>query len=228
MRKLTVSEHCPHPGLIFILGDVNEGKTVTMCCLLDQYHKQGLNIYMGDKKNVVDTYPDWVKRTDPYKPYMPPDSVFCRDDAHLVYHARDWTSGKARYLDDAGRERYHTRTTFIYTTQQSRVLDVNLVSMGATLIFKRPSKLQLKVERNEVKDLFAEADISLREEGYGVEKAYVMSNRFEGVVEVDKPGWYDESIRRSQRGVSKMAKPEKTFNTRPLVDLVRGIGRVFG
>lgn len=184
----------PHPSVTLILGDVRTGKTTAACSLIDYYKRQGLKIYMAADKAIVKKFPKWFKHTNPRKPTVKPNSVIFVDDAHQYFYARDWKEGHAKLLDFIARARFHIGSSIVYTTQQSRVLDINLTGMVNTYIFKRPSRLQLKFERKEVKELFEKATEELKTKNFNVKWAYVDSNEFEGLLKIQKPSWYTHAM----------------------------------
>ena len=223
------SKIADHPAVYLILGDVGEGKTVTSCSIIDEFHqdRKSLKVYMIDRKDVVDKYPKWFRYADPKKPRLSQNSIIFLDDAHLQHYARDWFGGKAKRLDFIGRERRQSGNTIVYNTQQSRVLDINLISMASCLVFKRPSRLQLEVERKEVKKMFEVADKALKEEGYKVNKAYVVSNDYEGIVTVKKPKWFTDKMSKAHTSVFN-PKTEVNYKkaVRPILRIMKQIGRL--
>ena len=220
------SKVADHPAVYVILGDVGTGKTVTACSIIDELRrKHHLKVYMIDRREVVEAYPDWMIYADPTKPRLGRDAIIFLDDAHLHHYARDWFGGKAKRIDWIARERRQSGNTIIYTTQQSRVLDVNLVSMASCLVFKRPSKLQLDVERREIKKIYEVADKSLEEQDYAIEKAYVVSNNYEGIVTVQKPPWFTDKMSKAHTSVfNPESKPNYKKAVKPILGIIRGIG----
>ena len=223
------SKIADHPAVYLILGDVGEGKTVTACSIIDEFHqdRKSLKVYMIDRKEVVNLYPNWFRYADPKKPRLSQNSIIFLDDAHLHHYARDWFGGKSKRIDWIARERRQSGNTIIYTTQQSRVLDINLISMASCLVFKRPSKLQLNVERKEIKKMYETADAALKEEDYKINKAYVVSQNYEGIVTVKKPTWFTDKMSKAHTSVfnpEPEIKPKKLV--KPILQIMKQIGRL--
>lgn len=223
------SKIADHPAVYLILGDIGTGKTVTACSIIDEFHKKrkSLKVYMIDSKDVVSKYPKWFRYANPANPRLSSNSIIFLDDAHLHHYAREWGKGKAKKIDFIARERRQSGNTIIYTTQQSRVLDINLISMASCIVFKRPSRLQLEVERKLVKKMFVKADEELRKVDYKINKAYVVSNDYEGIVTVSKPKWFTD---RMSKAHSKVANEEKPINykkaVKPILNMIRQAGRL--
>lgn len=184
----------PHPSVTLFLGDVRTGKTVGACSLIDHYKRQGLDIYMAADRSIVNQFPKWMKHCDPANPKVVKNSVIFVDDAHQYFYARDWKEGASKILDFIARARFHIGSSIIYTTQQSRVLDVNLTGMVNTYVFKRPSRLQLKFERKEIRELFEDATKELKTKKFNIKWAYIDSNEFQGLVKIQKPSWFTHEM----------------------------------
>jgi len=222
------SKIADHPAVYTILGDVGSGKTVTACSIIDEFridHK--LKVYMVDYKYVVDKFPKWFIYANPEKPRIGKKSIIFVDDAHQHHYARDWMKGKGKKLDIIARERRQSDVSIVYTTQQARVLDVNLISMSSCIVFKRPSKLQLKVERKEIKEMYVIADQALKEGGYKVNKAYVVSNDYEGIVTVKKPKWFTTKMSKAHDRINPEEKPLNPKKlVKPILSIIKQIGRL--
>lgn len=216
----------PHPAVYLILGDIGQGKTVTACSIIDELRiKNKLKVYMVAEKGIVEKFPKWMIHADPQKPRLGQNSVIFLDDAHLYHYAREWGKGKAKILDFIARERRHSNVSIVYTTQQSRVLDVNLISMSSCIVFKRPSKLQLEVERKLVRKMYLTADEELKKVDYKIDKAYVVSNDYEGIVTVKKPEWYTTKMSKAHSKIPSDEKPTnpKSF-VKPILSIIKQIG----
>ncbi len=223
-----------HPSVTLFLGDVRSGKTTGACSLIDFYHRQGLDIYMAADRSIVKKFPKWFKHTNPKKIKAKPNSVIFVDDAHQYFYARDWKEGHARLLDFIARARFHIGASIIYTTQQSRVLDVNLTGMVSTYVFKRPSRLQLKFERKEVRELFKVANEQLKTKNFNIKWAYIDSNAYEGLMKIKKPSWYTKAMSvaysKTMFGDEGARFDGKKYKKalKPIIKTIKAIGRAVG
>lgn len=182
------------PPMAIIIGDIGQGKTVTMASIADEYsNKYGLQPYMIGTKNELEHFPSNWKRIDPENLKVPRHAILCGDDLHKYYHARDWADGRVRDLETIARERGHTETIVLVTTQVSRVVDVNLLNITSALIVKKPSMMMAKYDRGEIAPIIRKADGMLGDEE--PENAYILSNiaRFEGkITGIPLPGWWSD------------------------------------
>ena len=154
------------------------------------------------------------------------------DDAHLFYYAREWRGGGAKFLDFVARQRAHDGRTLIYTTQQSRVLDINLITMSSAIVFKKPSKLQIASERKLVREMFKKAKAELKTKDFDPAWAYVVADsdqgEFEGLVKVKTPTWFTHKMSKANKAMAR--GDDKPFNpksaAKPILKMIRQIGRL--
>jgi hypothetical protein len=222
-----------HPAVYLILGDIRQRKTTTAASIIDEFHTdKKLPVYMIAPKKVVDAWPKWFHQVDPAKPKLPQKCIVFVDDAHLFYYAREWRGGGAKFLDFVARQRAHDNRTLIYTTQQSRVLDINLITMSSAIVFKKPSKLQIESERKLVRDMFKKAKEELKTKDFKPEWAYVVADspqgEFEGLVEVKTPEWFTHKMSKANKAMSRA--DEKPVNpkkyVKPILRIIKQIGRL--
>jgi hypothetical protein len=99
--------------------------------------------------------------------------------------------------------------------------------MASCIVFKRPSKLQLQVERKLVKKMFIAADAALKEEGYAKNKAYVVSNDFEGIVTIKKPTWFTDKMSKAHNKIQGEDKPiDLKKAVKPILQIIKQMGRM--
>jgi len=208
----------PFPFMVAIIGDVGEGKTGTMASIAEHYKGDAPGgVYLVADRNVHRHWPDWIRRINPEDIHIPNDAILMIDDAHLYYHSRDWAGGKGRLLDLLSRARRQVNSGVILTSQEARVVDINLLSMLSALIIKRPTQLMRKFERSEIQPLLNKAYREIGELDRAEKDAdpprfpphaFVVSNYLdeEQVIEVDLPGWYTPDVSMAHRDFFKGAK----------------------
>lgn len=227
----------PHPFAAVILGDVRMGKTNTACEIIDQY-KGEAQPYIVAPKAVHRKYPEWMKRVDPKNVTVPTDGILYGDDLHLLFHARDWAGGQGRPLEMLARERHHYNTSLLVTSQDARVIDLNLLPMLSALIIKKPALFQTKYERSEIAPIVRKADKLIPEpsnpDDIAPKKmAYVVSNyaRVEELVnDCGTVGWFNDDISKAWRGKGNMIKTQRLHakNLNLIGKTLKTIGRTFG
>lgn len=227
----------PHPFATVILGDVRSGKTATASEIIEQYRGEA-QPYIVAPKAVHEKYPEWMKRVDPKNVVVPTDAILFGDDLHLLFHARDWARGGGRPLEMLARERHHYNTSLIVTSQDARVIDLNLLPMLSALIIKKPALFQTKYERSEIAPIVRKAD-KLIPEPTGPEDdsykklAYVVSNhaRVEELVSDNGMApWFNDDISKAWRGKGNLVKTQRlrTRNLNTVGKALKMVGKVFG
>jgi hypothetical protein len=219
-----------HPFFVVIIGDVRQGKTATACSIIDAY-KGDATPYVVAQRGVYENYPDFFKRIDPGSTFVPNDAIYFTDDAHLFAHARDWMRGTSRHWEILAKERHHLNTSFILTTQQSSVVDRNLLNNISALIIKKPSFTQARFDRGEIRGFIGKADRALEVDD--VDKAYIVSNesREEGVITgIKLPSWFSDDISKGYKDYFKMKSitETRTSGVHMVARVLRGLGRAFG
>jgi len=227
-KKIKWEKYVPHPSISLILGGRGSGKTVTACSILDRMRKWH-KCYVCGSKEYVKHYPKWIRRTTINNLDIP-NSVILIDDAHLSLYARDWSAKGDREthksIDYLARQSRHKDISFIVTTQQARVVDINLVSMVDCVIIKQPSLLQSEFERRELKKLFEEAAVQLKGKGKGY--AFIVYKGGKKVIGPYKPPkWYNKKISKGFKEVKVSKKANKKSPIlKYIIDGVKVIGRM--
>ena len=226
VNPLKWSDVAPHPSQIVCVGDVGSGKTGLMANWFDWNHSEGIQPVLVAPSHVVAQYPKWVKGASPQNiEKLGNDSSIGVDDAHLLYYARESMRNVSatKALDFIGRERRHRNVSLFVNSQQTRVIDVNLLSMVSAICVKRPSLMQIQYARPEFKSILSKA----RKEFEGHEKdyfkyVYVVGNEVEGeLMSNNIPSWFKEETSKSQVSTD-VKKPYKWYA--PIVDVVRSFG----
>lgn len=82
------------------------------------------------------------------------------------------------------------------------MIDLNVVRLTDTIIFKEPSLLQARFERKSIKDLFEKADKEFKKIKEGNKKSYfyVLDDEFEGLLSSNLPDFWSEKLSKSFSG----------------------------
>lgn len=213
-----------HPCIIVILGSKRSGKTGLACVILDYLHKLYagyLKYYVIGSRRVRRAFPKWIRSLPPRQLSRLDkltDSVILGDDIHLYAHAREWYNEPNKVLDVFQRESGHNDQTYIYTTQQSIVIDKNLLSMVDVLFIKQPSLLQTAFARREVAKTmeFVEAEYKKLEKSsdkINIQKyVYCLTHTGEYMLGTyDLPKWFNKEISKVYRDSALRQKRLKQY-----------------
>ena len=203
-------QYCPHPSVTIVIGDIDSGKTVSACAILDHLHKLKNKCAVVAEKAVAEIYQEtapWISHIDPSKTLHPKDTAILLDDAHLYAYARTWWGELNQNIDIMARESRHTGNSYIYTTQQAAALDANLVRMVSCVIIKEPSLMQIEGgERPMIRKRMEAAAKRFKEEKVSHDEnqknAYVLSRKRRAPVFVrgiTQPKWFTQRISKAYR-----------------------------
>lgn len=213
------------PFMVCVIGDIGQGKTVTCNSIVDHYKDKLQPVIIGHR-SVIRNYPDWFKKVNYRDIKIPRDAIVFIDDIHLYWKHRDWASGRSKLMGELARERRHVNTCIVMSTQEARVVDVDLVTMLSALIVKLPSKIQRQKERSEIKPELNRAYNALK--GQEVNKAYIIQyidEEKEEVIDINLPSWHTEEISKAHRdyfGSERKAEKSRSRNT----SVIRGAGEM--
>jgi len=85
----------------------------------------------------------------------------------------------------------------------SAMIDVNVLRLADTLLFKEPSLLQSRFERKALRDMFEKVAPLFDGMDDAVKNFYVWDDDFEGVVTYELPPFWSEMISKSFRNFGK-------------------------
>ena len=79
------------------------------------------------------------------------------------------------------------------------MIDLNIIRLSDTLIFKEPSLLQSRFERKSISDLFKKADAEFNKipQKDRIKHFYVIDDEFEGMLGSTLPDFWNEKISKS-------------------------------
>jgi archaellum component FlaC len=150
-----------HPHVFLILGSRGEGKSCLGHTLLEYYASEyNLNAFLFSplpKEDIVhrlSAVPPWITVVDSVNEIMNiTDSVILFDEAHLAFHSRRGMKSDIVQLDRMIELSRQKDQTHIFVTQRSAKIDKNIIMSDATLLIKKPSRIQLAYERKELREL---------------------------------------------------------------------------
>jgi len=192
----------PDEGLYLLLGRKRYGKSVLGYYLLELLHKEiGKDCYVyGLPEEKTHLLPDFI--TPIYNLDLPEGSIILFDEAYISFHARSPLSSINKAMDTLSGLVGQKGILGLFVSQQSRKLDVGVISAADGLFFKMPSMLQAKFERPEIRRLSE----SVYEKFKSIDDnkkvyTYVMTDDFEGFVTNPTPTFWTEELSKAFKGV---------------------------
>lgn len=211
-----------HMGMIF--GDIRSGKSCLAYALLE---------HLSMEYN-RDAYVYGLPREKAY--LLPPsitpiyslddlaeNSIVLFDEAYISFYSRMSSSNINKMMDTLAGLVGQKNILAIYITQQTRRLEIGIVSSVGWICCKKPSLLQSRFDRKElrgiIKEVYGAFNKLVPPEGtskkdYQKRCTYVVSSDFEGMIENSNtpPSFWSEDLSKAFEGVllsSNTGKKEK-------------------
>ncbi len=124
-------------------------------------------------------------------------SLVLVDEAGISFSARSSMKKSNKRMGELLSIARHKNLSLIFITQNSAMLDLNVLRLADVLLFKEPSLLQNRFERKSLQDLFDKVGANFKDVPDKKNHFYAISDDFEGLVWNDLPGFWNESISKS-------------------------------
>jgi archaellum biogenesis ATPase FlaH len=179
--------------IMLITGKRGSGKTALGFKFLDVLAGKRNAFYLGEGK-----FPGFIKKVSDVKD-VKNDSILLVDEAAISYSSRNSMKESNKTLSEIMTIARHKNLSLIIITQNSAMIDLNIMRLADTIIFKEPSLLQSRFERKSISDLFKKADeefkkINSKEK---LKDFYVIDDEFEGMLSFSLPEFWNEKISKS-------------------------------
>lgn len=197
------------PGsLNLIAGGKRRGKSVLAYWLLELLHDAlKLNVYIfGLPEEKWHLIPEFANPLTTLE--LPEDSIILFDESHMKFHSRTPGAKDNRDIDTIAGLVGQKNIIGFWLTQQTRKLDVAIVSACDTLLFKKPSRLQMFFDRRELRPIIKKVHEKFKQfsDDDAKKHTYVISDNFEGFLTNPKPAWWTEELSKAYKGVSVLIK----------------------
>lgn len=183
--------------IMLIIGKRGSGKTALGFRLLEMLSGKRKAYYLGKAK-----LPWWISQVDNIDK-IKNNSLVLVDEAAISFSSRESMSQSNKFLSKLMAIARHKNLTLIIITQNSAMLDLNILRLADTLLFKEPSLLQAKFERKAIADLFKKAEQAFEKIKDKDKKkyAYIIDDEFEGTISFSLPEFWTEKLSKSYSDV---------------------------
>lgn len=184
--------------IVLVIGRRGSGKTAFGMRLLEGFDRQviGRGCYAIGYDAVE--LPQWIhKIEDVYS--APVNSVVLVDEGAILFSARDSQSEANKGVSKLMAVARHKNLSLFLITQNTAMIDVNVLRLADTLIVKQPSLMQMKFERKQLRDLYIKA-VPEFEAFEGIAKKqnfYVIDDEYQGFMSAGLPEFWTEKISKS-------------------------------
>jgi len=186
-----------HSLVMLITGKRGSGKTSLGMKLLEFFKKE------TKRKCYILGYgstrlPFWIKKAESMEK-IPNNSTVLFDEGAVLFSARESMKNINKELGKVMAIARHKNLSLILITQNSAMIDLNVLRLADTLLLKEPSLLQSKFERKAIKDIYE--SVSPKFKNVGMKKAhfYIWDDDFQGMLKYGLPGFWSDKISKSFR-----------------------------
>lgn len=188
--------------ILLIFGKRGSGKSALGFRLIENIHSKTKRkcFALGVKKELI---PKWISPIENIES-VPNDGIILVDEGALSFSSRESMQKKNRELSKLLSIARHKNLTVIFVTQNTGLIDKNILKLTDTLFIKEGSLLQLEMERAEIKRFYEKAKEVLSK--YKNEKnkyAYVIDADFEGAIEYALPSFWSENLSKNQSSTNQ-------------------------
>ncbi len=184
--------------ILAIAGRRGSGKSVLGFRLLENVHaKSGRPCFaLGVKQSVL---PSWIKSIDDISQVANHGAVLV-DEGAIAFGSRSSMTKKNKALGELLAIARHKDLTLIFITQNTGMIDKNVLNLCDTILLKEGSLLQEKMERSVMKDLYVTANKAISAVPSAERKpyCYIFDAEFEGLAQASLPSFWSAKVSKNQ------------------------------
>lgn len=183
--------------IALIFGKRGSGKSALGFKLLENIHnKSNRQCYvLGVNQDVM---PKWISPIEDIEA-VPDNSVVLVDEGAIAFNSRESMKLSNKGIGKLMAIARHKDLTILFITQNTGMIDKNVLKLVDTLLIKQGSLLQQEMERGEVKKFYEKADKALKDlEGDKRKYVYLMDSDFEGVVSCPLPSFWSDGLSKNR------------------------------
>lgn len=183
--------------IMLVTGKRGSGKTALGMKFLELFRKE------TKRKCYVLGYsstrlPFWIKKTDSIEK-IPNNSTVLFDEGAVLFSARESMKNINKELGKIMAVARHKNLTLILITQNSAMIDLNVLRLADLLLLKEPSLLQSKFERKALKDIYEVVSPKFKDLENKKAHFYVWGDDFQGMLRYSLPMFWNDKISKSFR-----------------------------
>ena len=192
--------------ILIIFGKRGSGKSSLGFRILENIHyKTKRKCYvLGIDKILI---PKWIKSVGSVEE-APDSGIILIDEGAVSFGSRDSMSSKNKELSKIMAVARHKNLTLIFVTQNTGLIDRNVLALTDALFIKEGSLLQMEMERPEVKKFYEKSNDYLKKVEDDKKKYfYLIDSDFEGVLTYGLPSFWSDKLSRNKAKSEKQRAP---------------------
>jgi hypothetical protein len=183
--------------IFLIFGKRGSGKSALGFRLLENIHAQTKrkSFVLGVTQSLL---PKWVTQIEDFEK-VTDGGVALVDEGAVSFSSRESMKSSHIELGKMLAIARHKDISVIFITQNTGMIDRNVLSLTDAILVKESSLLQKQMERPVVKNLIAKVDLAIKQMPAEdrVRYTYVFSDDFEGLCEVSLPTFWSQNLSKS-------------------------------
>ncbi|MFH2028829.1 MAG: zonular occludens toxin domain-containing protein [Nanoarchaeota archaeon] len=186
-------------NIVLITGKRGSGKTALGMKFLEMFRKMSKRrvFAMGFESAKL---PSGIKKVSSIDE-IPNNGIALLDEGAVIFSSRESMKSSNKELGKIMAIARHKNLSLILITQNSAMIDLNVLRLADTIVLKEPSLLQAKFERKAIKDMYESVAIHFKELKNKKAHFYMMDDEFEGLVNYSLPEFWNESISKSFKDI---------------------------
>ncbi len=183
--------------IALVFGKRGSGKSALGFRLLENIHCQTKRpcYVLGVSETLL---PKWIKSTESINDVQN-NSIVLVDEGAIAFGSRSSMTSKNKELAGLLAIARHKNLSIIFITQNTGMLDKNILKLADILLIKEGSLLQLEMERKEIKKFYEKAKEAISDlKGEKRSYAYVLDNDFEGVISHSLPSFWSTNLSKNR------------------------------
>ncbi len=196
----SISEQRMHEDSVIalIFGKRGSGKSALGFRLLENIHHKTARKCFVLGVDEREAMPEWINPIERIED-APKGSVVLVDEGAVAFNARESMSKANKGLAGILAIARHKNLTVLFITQNTGMIDRNVLKLSDMLLVKQGSLLQLEMERPEIRKFYEKAEILFKKlEGDKRQYVYVIDSDFEGAVSHTLPSFWTETLSKNQ------------------------------
>ncbi len=184
--------------ILAVAGRRGSGKSVLGFRIMENIHAKTQRpcFALGVKQSVL---PSWITTIEEIN-QVSNRGVVLVDEGAISFSSRESMSKENRGLGGLLAIARHKDLTLIFITQNTGMIDKNVLNLCDTVVLKEGSLLQEKMERSVMKDLYVTANDALTKIPASERKpyCYIFDAEFEGLVQASLPSFWSVKVSKNQ------------------------------
>ncbi|MBW3019139.1 hypothetical protein KY329_03070 [Candidatus Woesearchaeota archaeon] len=182
--------------IVAIAGKRGSGKSALGFKLLENIHAKTNRpcFALGPKQSSI---PRWIHTIDNLDE-VENNGIVLVDEGAISFGSRSSMTKKNKELSNLLAIARHKDLTLIFITQNTGMIDKNVLNLCDTIILKEGSLLQEKMERSVMKDMYRTANKALKQVPDRKANCYIFDSDFEGLIKVSLPSFWSSKVSKNQ------------------------------